>query len=480
MASTGEATTSNAPDSCTTNWCDAGSYQFQNQSIWRKDEKMTLFAEDLKAAVAEPIDDPSHAQAALHCIKLNHLFLHDDDPPQYADQVTGREKSSNWIFVRTDARLVWDAVFQKLTNIFPDEKAEFAGRAFLDVTGNSGIGKSYSMIYLLKKFLDAGRYVFFDNRKTKRIYAFIPRKVEHDQVNEVLVTDATNFKERYLLFRYPGQTPPPVLWDPSENQENNFEPSYLKFARTVLCVSMKEELVKNAYKDFAVRTWYLSQYTFQEMQVVRANAYPSVDSQVVRYRYYRYGGLIRLAFADTDELKRFNSNAKVSIETLSMEALETILSGAIGSHFKIVSSGVFRVKPIDGFDFGSPYMYALLAGHFWEQLARKGRGTDKQYTSWFEAMAIHKLSVGGKFQVRRLVTESQPARQWEELELSAVPIETIGRDGRSSVNDKFYDEWGKQLSRTRMLNPATTNVPVVDCADASDRGYQIAAAQKTT
>lgn len=88
-----------------------------------------------------------------------------------------------------------------------------------------------------------------------------------------------------------------------------------------------------------------------------------------------------------------------------------------------MSSGVFKIIPSEDFqsrdiDFGSPYnMYALIAVRFWQDLARKGKS--KQYTSWwFEAMAIHKLAVGGTFQVRKL--EAGKKHPWEELELSEV------------------------------------------------------------
>ena len=116
-------------------------------------------------------------------------------------------------------------------------------------------------------------------------------------------------------------------------------------------------------------------------------------------------------------------------------------------------------------------MYAILAGQFWEQLARKGRGADKQYTSWFEAMVIHKLAVGGKFAVRNLKNGSTAA-EWEELVLHEVPIEMVHGSGAESVNDTFYTEWGKLTSRTKMLNPSSTNLPVVDCADKAGRGFR--------
>lgn len=168
-----------------------------------------------------------------------------------------------------------------------------------------------------------------------------------------------------------------------------------------------------------------------------------------------------------------------------MNTLESILSHSVGSHYKSVSSGVFRVdpKPKSDYlekviDFGSPYMYALVAGHFWEELARKGSATSKRYTSWFEVMAIHRLAMGGTFQVRKLERNQADEIKWDVLKLKEVPVEAIGRDNDITVNENFYNAWaGLQPPRSKMLNPDSTNLPVVDCADISGRGYQVTSAQ---
>ena len=104
----------------------------------------------------------------LQVLKLNHLFFDDEANEFQFRYASGKEKHMNWIFLRPDARDVWDHIYSRLLD--KPETREGGGmppgpQAFLTVTGNSGIGKSYSIIYVLKKFLSENRVVFYDFRK---------------------------------------------------------------------------------------------------------------------------------------------------------------------------------------------------------------------------------------------------------------------------------------------------------------------------
>lgn len=114
----------------------------------------------------------------MQILKLKHLFAHDTTPqPVFTSLLSSPDNHIQAsIFLRPEAKAIWDHMFTYLTTqALPGEvEREFNGRGFFRVTGNSSIGKSYSMLYLLKKFLDAGKLIFFDNRKDKKIYAFIP------------------------------------------------------------------------------------------------------------------------------------------------------------------------------------------------------------------------------------------------------------------------------------------------------------------
>lgn len=88
------------------------------------------------------------------------------------------------------------------------------------------------------------------------------------------------------------------------------------------------------------------------------------------------------------------------------------MRGVIKGNFKVISSGVFEVKPDSedpgdrSFDFGSPYVYALLAGRFSETMAAQGKGKNPRYTEWFETVVMLRLSEGGTFQVQKLGQDS--------------------------------------------------------------------------
>ena len=453
-------------------------YQFTNSDIWVLDSRMTAFAADLKTSNWASVDEAPDLQV----LKLNHLFIDDEADEQYLRDASGKEKHVNWIFLRPDARDVWDHIYSRLLTK-PDPRVGGGSKsaAVLTVTGNSGIGKSYSIIYVLKKFLSENRVVFYDFRDETMLYAFIPKK---DGGYQVYRTSVLNFKgaKARLLWKHPGTVFPPVLWDPAERDDHNFEATYLSSSRTAVAVSIKEDLVKNAYKHFDVERRYMMQWSLEHLEAVRQLCYrDSVTQEELRYRYFRYGGIFRLMFDSTLSLEEFDTQVLDSIEHLRRDELEAILGGSIVGNFKTISCGIFEVKPdpenprLRKFDFGSPYVYALLAGKFWETLAKYGKGENPRYTEWFEAMAMLRLSEGGTFQVKKL---GENSAGWEELELDRVPIETFKpTNGKEVDNEGFYAAWaGSQGGK--MLAPSWGTLPVVDSADKSRRGYNMTVTMK--
>ena len=215
-----------------------------------------------------------------------------------------------------------------------------------------------------------------------------------------------------------------------------------------VAVSIKEDLVKNAYKDFEVEHHYMMQWSLEHLEAVRQLCYHDVVTQEeLRYRYFCYGGIFRLMFASTHILEEFDMQFIYLIDRLTQRDLECILGGSIVGKFKTISCGIFEVKPdpenpgLRKFDFGSPSVYALLAGRFWETLAKYGKGENPRYTEWFEAMAMLRLSEGGTFQVKKL---GENSAGWEELELKPVRIETFKpTNGKEVDNEGFYDAWAK-------------------------------------
>ena len=450
-------------------------YQFTKSDIWVIDSRMTAFAADLKTSNWASVDEAPDLQV----LKLNHRFIDDEADERYLRDASGKEKHMNWIFLRPDARDVWDHIYSRLLDK-PETRVGGGvpppSRAFFTVTGNSGIGLSYSIIYVLKKFLSENRVVFYDFRYRGRLYAFIPKK---DGDYQVYRTSVFNFKgaAARLLWKYPGTVLPPVLWDPAEEDRRNFEATYLSSCRTAVAVSIKEDLVKNAYKHFDVERRYMMQWSLEHLETVRQLCYHDVLTlEELRYRYFRYGGIFWLMFAPTDILEEFDTRVLHLIGNLKQKDLEHILGGSIVGKFETISCGVFEVKPdpenprLRKFDFGSPYVYALLAGRFWETLAKYGKGENPRYTEWFEAMAMLRLSEGGTFQVKKL---GENSAGWEELELDRVRIETFEpTNGKEVDNQGFYAAWARSQGG-EMLVPSWGTLPVVDSADESRRGYNM-------
>lgn len=74
-------------------------------------------------------------------------------------------------------------------------------------------------------------------------------------------------------------------------------------------------------------------------------------------------------FTTDNNLNAFDNYFCDLIDCLKEEDLEAVLRGSIRGNFETISSGVFAVKPGPDpgdreFDFGSPYVYTLLAGRF--------------------------------------------------------------------------------------------------------------------
>ena len=354
-------------------------------------------------------------------------------------------------------------------------------QAFLTVFGNSGIGKSYTIIYVLKKFLSENRVVFYDFRNETKLYTFTPKK---DGSYQVYRTRMIHFKEAEprLLWKYPGTVLPHVLWDPAEIDDKNFEATYLSSCRMAVAVLIKEDLVKNVYKHFDVEHRYMMQWSLEHLETEHQLCYNDVLTlEELQYRYFRYGGIFRLMFAPTHILEEFDMQFIYLIDRLMLRDLECILGGSIVGKFETISCGVFEVKPdpenprLRKFDFGSPYVFALLAGRFWETLAKYGKGENPCYIEWFEAMAMLRLLEGGKFQVKKL---GENSAGWEELELERVRIETFEpTNGKEVDNEGFYAAWASSQG-DEMLAPSWGTLPVVDSADESRRGYNMTITMK--
>ena len=108
---------------------------------------MTAFAAYLKTSNSASVDEAPDLQV----LKLNHLFVDDEVGEHEFRKASGKEKHMNWIFLRPDAGDVWDHIYSRLLD---KPETRVAGglppksQAFLTVSGNSGIGKSYSIIYV--------------------------------------------------------------------------------------------------------------------------------------------------------------------------------------------------------------------------------------------------------------------------------------------------------------------------------------------
>jgi Cdc6-like AAA superfamily ATPase len=123
----------------------------------------------------------------VSCLKLTSGYLQEN------------ERNSTSLYLRDNQIELWNEVYAYLSE--PGSNAI--------VTGNSGIGKSRSMTYLLKLLLKNKKNVIYEARKDKKVFAFTVQvdgtydvEVCTDVYIERLFIRGTRYPLRYLKFLF--------------------------------------------------------------------------------------------------------------------------------------------------------------------------------------------------------------------------------------------------------------------------------------
>lgn len=220
------------------------------------------------------------------------------------DALSGGKEVFNWIFLGPSVKEVWDSVFQNLTNVETTKKGEFASRAFLTITGNSGIGK-----YLISRNawmqgelsgLTAGR---------EKIYSFLPKK-SVKQVQGCRSSRTGSWLSQLCSFCVPH---PPLIgrmegccylsflvWCPPTQPLGSIRRRQRQF-RTLLyeahtncfeCLNNErwsgQQHVQNICWLFLIKTWHLLQYSLPGLQTLCTHISQTIGIKVVWYCFYRY------------------------------------------------------------------------------------------------------------------------------------------------------------------------------------------------
>jgi len=233
---------------------------------WVEDAKATAFANELRMAqpltasncADENITDVASAQAAgVEIFPLNISLVPKEANP--------------WLFVRRQQREVWQAAFNAPQDVV--------------VTGSPGIGKSFSMSFLLRALMNASKTFVFEARRWNRAYLFKPHA---DGTYEVGSMNLEDWR--------PGACD--ELKDPANyyvidpGAADNGGICFVE-AKTVVAPSPDPQHLGEWKKIPNLQYLYMAACSLQEARCIVKFLRPEWNENQVDERYRRFGGILR-------------------------------------------------------------------------------------------------------------------------------------------------------------------------------------------
>lgn len=389
--------------------------------------------------------------------------------------------SSRHLFTRHDSRLMWQEVYKYLSR---------DGTHAL-VTGNPGIGKSRSLMYMIKLLLEDSKLVIFESRRQKQFFAIVP-PAKHGKGNSYKVwsTSAVGFNFLCPALQDPSNF---YLVDPGAVAEG---PTFVE-AHIVLAASPNRDHYHEFIKDKGVQMYMMPPWTCNELIAVRSvidNEAPLSESEISS-RFYKFGGIPRYVYALNQQ---YHDAIETALSELSFtQLLKSMEKGSIiemnQSSAQRVPSILFQYKCVTidqqasykmessnyRLEIASGFVLEQTHNRFWKEIANALNPKSIDYTGsfalgrFFEAVAVRSLSNGGIFKVHPLTAGSS---QHVNSEL------TLSKAGETSTTSKSHAAFFNAVaelpssvdggSKRAVVVPGASNQPVVDMMDAKNRAYQ--------
>ena len=345
------------------------------------------------------------------------------------------KEANSWLFVRRQQREVWQAAFNASRDVV--------------VTGSPGIGKSFSMSFLLRALMQANNTFVFEARRWNRAYLFKPHA---DGTYEVGSVDLEDWR--------PGacdELKDPANYyviDPAAAGRGDI--CSVK-AKTVVAPSPDPQHLGEWKKNINLQYLYMAACSLQEARCIVKCLRPELNENQVDERYRRFGGILRHLICHPEPVEKARN------DTLSNQNLVRRIwtSGVIdmGNDLKPAHL-LFQIVPKDDctesrVEFVSEEAVDLTIKQFEDELLQFLTSFDKLQIAGlgvlYERFA-HQVLCRGTLLLTRLANVTVPMF---EMRLAPLDVEVV--DGSGS--DLFKAAIAGQ---PRYMRPRDEGLPVID------------------
>ena len=430
--------------------------KFEDPNPWTYDSDAAAFAEELVTTAGE-VDDGT----GVEIVRVTGNIIEPGEPGA--------------LFFRRGVINIWDRFYDQLCVQRHKRRAA--------MLGNAGTGKSYSLMYLLRRALMDNRVVVVELRKTEVVYLFEPSGVpppsEQDDDRawskfkcRAWVVTLRDWRDAncaalcvqdnvYLID--PNEAGKPPLHRP-------------RAARAFVAASLNPDHVKEWLKDGGVSR-AVGVATLAEMQVVGRTLRQWSPEKVLR-RFLVCGGRIRALLADDTPTRMATLVTTLAHETLWNITLYGQVNPGLDGKYEASSALVATVPEPNGIETKlaavSPYALQLLTMYH-RDLILKHTGTaptpgaaGRIYEQYFQLS----FALGGNFRVRQLVADDDNTITAEQVVTLPRSLIVPLRTGPTQAAG-FVEQWA-QLPTTAQLDTAANPgaVPLGRAADPKQHFLQ--------
>jgi hypothetical protein len=226
------------------------------------------------------------------------------------------EKNSPSIITRKSTRDLWDIVVEITTT--PNNHVL--------VTGSSGVGKSRSMAYLLRKLLLNGKTVVYESAMEEKFFLFKATGI----VYEVMWVSSAFMRPSLIEeLQDPGNF---YLIDPKDDSSD----PVIVPAHTILASSPNPKRYKGFIKRKEAFTRYMPMWNIEELEAVRhilgsaVNEDEAVTEDDLLERFHNLGGRPRSVFARDEVRRKEISRITDNVSKMTIELIVKVIEGTAG------------------------------------------------------------------------------------------------------------------------------------------------------
>ncbi|OLP74187.1 hypothetical protein AK812_SmicGene46348, partial [Symbiodinium microadriaticum] len=406
---------------------------------WIVDAEATAFANELR--MAQPLNASNCADqnrtdvASARAAGIEIFPLNTSLNPKEANP---------WLLVRRQQREVWRAAFNALQDVV--------------VTGSPGIGKSFSMSFLLRALMKANKTFVFEARKWNRAYLFKPHA---DGTYEVGSVDLEDWR--------------PGACDELKDPENYYviDPGTAEkggichvAAKTVVAPSPDPKHLGDWKKLIGLQYLYMAPCSLQEARCIVKCLRPELNENQVDERYRRFGGIVRHLIGDPGDHEKVE---RARNDTLSNQNLVRRIwtSGIIdqGRDLK-PAHWLFQIVPQDDctksrVEFVSEEALDLTIHEYEAELAdiltsfdplAKAKHEAKHVLGVLYERLAHQVLFRGTLLLTRMASVTVPMFEWQK-----PPLDVEVVDGSNA--DLFR---AALTGSPRYMRPRDGGLPVID------------------